>query len=342
MDEMKKWMAFLLCVCMLWGFMADGMTWGADEFYQSQEELPPAVNRILDTMLEPGEKMLDAHRQGKTIFMLSEDWADMRRVFIFRDEGAGYALDVVSPPLAAIGGVKPTIGSGGDLYLMYESNYCIHRAGGRWLLYYVQFVDDYWIYPHHLQLEMIQGEPGGDYPPVIGRYTGERDLARLTAEDLPRRFSDARAKLDRNGYAVVNNPNPKDRLHLRARPDRRADSLGKFYNGTILQVLEKRGEWRRVAIGSLEGWMMGEYLAEGEAMDQVKKAFPILDLKEEMENAPRFAAPEERADQALGAEWLREWQPWIIGVYGEDWFILMSREGQLYYQKQVWFWEGNG
>ena len=48
--------------------------------------------------------------------------------------------------------------------------------------------------------------------------------------------------LDRDGWAVVSNPDPKDRLHLRAKPKKGAQSLGKFYNGTPVQVIEKLGE----------------------------------------------------------------------------------------------------
>jgi hypothetical protein len=318
------------------------MAWAEDESYQRRENLPAAVNKILEAMLEPGEKMISAHRQGTTIYLLCEDRADRRRVFIFEDAGAGYALDVVSQPLAALDGRKPTIGSSGELYLMYQSNYCFYRVNGKWLLYLVQFMDDFSIYAHHMQLYDVKGMSLGEQPPTIGHYTGERDLSRITADDLPQRYADAWALFDRTGYAVVDNPDPKDRLHLRANPSQRADSLGKFYNGTILQVKEKKGDWWRVSIGHLEGWMMGKYLVEGAAMDQVKTAFPVLDLKEGKEDALRFTTPEGRADKVLGKAWPLEWQLRIIGVYGDDWYILSTREGQVYFQKQAWFWEGNG
>lgn len=343
MDKMKKWMIGWLCVCMLLGSMTTGRAWVAEEFYDSRADLPAAVNKILETMLEPGEEMVSAHRGGKTAFLLSEDKAGMRRVFIFQDSGRGYELNVVSPKLAAIEGVKPGIGSGGELYLMYNSNYCFSYVGGKWLLTYVQFVDDYMISPHYLHLELLKDTKDYQkYLPAIGRYTGERDLGKITAADLPVRYADALNKLDRTGYAVVNNPNPRDRLYLRKNPSQRADSLGKFYNGAILQVKEKKGDWWRVSIGHLDGWMMGKYLAQGTAMDQVKPAFPTLSLKDGKENALRFTTPEGRDDKVLGQEWPLEWRLKIIGVYGDEWFILMTREGQLYYQKQAWFWEGNG
>lgn len=339
-NAVKKLAALILALLCLG--MAGARAWTAEEFYAAREELPQAVNQALDKLFKPDEEMISAHRQPDFIFLLSEDGAGVRRVFIFRTDDM--ALDVVSQPLGEIEGVKPSIGSSWELYLQYGSNYCFHRVGGKWLLHYVQFVDDYWVYPDYLQPESIKGEPyEGVRPAMTGRYTGERDLARISASDLPLRFSDAAAKLDPTGYAVVNNPKPQDRLHLRKNPSQGADSLGKFYNGTRLRVLEKQGDWWRVSIGHLEGWMMAKYLVEGTAMDKVAPAFPALDLKEGREGAPRYTKPGPSSDVMADADGMREWWWWrIIGVYEDEWFILTTREGQVYYQPQDWFWPGNG
>lgn len=63
-------------------------------------------------------------------------------------------------------------------------------------------------------------------------------------------------------YAVVNNPNEGDRLNLRALPDRNAQSLGKYVNGTCVKVLEWQGEWAFVQVGETQGYMMTAYLAD--------------------------------------------------------------------------------
>lgn len=55
--------------------------------------------------------------------------------------------------------------------------------------------------------------------------------------------------MDTSHYAFVNNPDPADRLHLRAKSEKGAASLGKFYNRTPVYVLEERGDWARVRIG---------------------------------------------------------------------------------------------
>ena len=67
-----------------------------------------------------------------------------------------------------------------------------------------------------------------------------------------------------NAYAVVHNPDAADRLNLRAAPNKEAESLGKYYNGVGVQILEELNNgWVRVRIGNrgvAEGYMMKAYL----------------------------------------------------------------------------------
>lgn len=57
-----------------------------------------------------------------------------------------------------------------------------------------------------------------------------------------------------------------ERLNLRAGPDKGAQSLGRYYTGTRVQVLEDTGDWCRVRIATgtrgarTEGYMMSQYL----------------------------------------------------------------------------------
>lgn len=50
--------------------------------------------------------------------------------------------------------------------------------------------------------------------------------------------------------AVVNNPDPADRLHLRAAPSSSAVSLGKYYNGVEVAVQSVSGGWALVKVGA--------------------------------------------------------------------------------------------
>ncbi|MBR4069302.1 MAG: SH3 domain-containing protein [Clostridia bacterium] len=59
----------------------------------------------------------------------------------------------------------------------------------------------------------------------------------------------------------VCNPNPADRLNLRQLPDQHSVSLGRYYNGTQVELLTTENEdWAKVRIGTLEGYMMTEFL----------------------------------------------------------------------------------
>ena len=56
------------------------------------------------------------------------------------------------------------------------------------------------------------------------------DVTDLPFADFPTSYAQAVQQLDNTNWAVVNNPKPTDRLHLRTEPDRKSVSLGKFYN----------------------------------------------------------------------------------------------------------------
>ena len=156
----------------------------------------------------------------------------------------------------------------------------------------------------------------------------DTDLFSIRLSDL----DGATPEIDQTGWAVVNNPDPADRLHLRAKASKSGDSLGKFYNGTPVQVLERKGDWTRVQIGfgssACTGWMMTKYLAFGSDMDKVNDAFPDLFFREEYETHNTFSGGY-----------------WVVGVEEEgriDQYILLGTDGQVLYVQQEWLWGGNG
>ena len=85
---------------------------------------------------------------------------------------------------------------------------------------------------------------------------------------------------------IVNNPNPSDRLHLRAEPNENAKSLGRYYNGTQVIINgEINGEWTEVGIGNntpsnptgycLLGYMKTAFLSIGSPTPPAS-AMPIM------------------------------------------------------------------
>lgn len=80
------------------------------------------------------------------------------------------------------------------------------------------------------------------------------------------------------GKAVVVNPNPADRLHLRKEPDRGAPSLGKYYTGVVVDVLPyDAGAWALVRIGETVGYMLREYL-KTDGVDRITPAIPAAQI----------------------------------------------------------------
>ncbi|MEG0049955.1 MAG: SH3 domain-containing protein [Clostridia bacterium] len=111
------------------------------------------------------------------------------------------------------------------------------------------------------------------------RYYGDHPWSDITAMDwntLPMSLESAVHMLDQSAWAVVSNPNPEDRLHLRTQPQKDAPSLGKYYNGTAVRVLGENGDWLHVSVYGAEGWMMKRYLARSEAMNAVTSNGPTL------------------------------------------------------------------
>lgn len=79
--------------------------------------------------------------------------------------------------------------------------------------------------------------------------------------------------------AVVSNPNPQDRLNLREQPSETAASLGKYYNGVVVQVNQNlQNGWAYVTVGKGEGaahgYMSTQYLAFGQDAQTIVSAIP--------------------------------------------------------------------
>lgn len=77
--------------------------------------------------------------------------------------------------------------------------------------------------------------------------------------------------------AVVNNPNPSDRLHIRKSPTKDSPSLGKYYSGVAVDVMPySGGEWALVRVGDVSGYMLRKFLAFDSAASAVRSAMPTM------------------------------------------------------------------
>lgn len=63
-------------------------------------------------------------------------------------------------------------------------------------------------------------------------------------------------------YAVVNNPNPRDKLNLRSRASTKGQSLGKYSNGAVVTLISQGDQWCKVKTpDGKTGYMMTDYLS---------------------------------------------------------------------------------
>ena len=283
----------------------------------------------------PG-RIVDLHPQKEQLVLVVEDEETNRRVAIItQDENRDYHVRL-SSALPEDTSLDDFHAGENEIYLQFQ-----HQ---QWMAGYVKQADGVW------RLSWVMGDLNytvawygvqWDEQRLIGAVPGS-DLFTADFSVLPRTEEALKKTLDAAGWAAVNNPNPKDRLHLRVKPDKNADSLGKFYNGTPVRSLETKGDWCRVAIGrdGLEGWMTKQYLAFSQTANTVKSAFPDLFLREEYEDQDVTAWADSAKKTPRTIPRGEGWE--IMGVMN-DMYILVSRtSGSVVYAPMDWFCEGNG
>ncbi len=127
--------------------------------------------------------------------------------------------------------------------------------------------------------------------------------------------------------AVVNNPNPADRLHLRTRASEKADSLGKYYNGVNVEILEYTdANWVKARVAGVTGYMMRKYLAFGAAASRVQSAIPATrTVSAYINREPILLYPSAKVDNnnyviGLTTDTAVE----VLGVVGDNWLHVRS------------------
>lgn len=305
---------------------------------------------LVDDALDTGRlpvvgTVLASDLQSGGLVLLVEDAAGDRRlqVIVLNDDGT-YRQSCLTAPLPPDTTLDLFHTTDGEINFSWDEQHA--QAGyalgpdGEWRLEWawipgeagtLEYSCRFWGFSVWPQEEENDGMFVGDLAQMV------LDGADLTT--LPGTREALAAALNRDGWAVVRNPDPADRLHLRVQPDRSAESLGKFYNGTPLSVLGQEGDWTRVALGldGPEGWMMTRYLAFGSEMDGVEPVFPHLMYVLELEDRqPAYSAPREGAEKELAGAIS------VVGVVEDEFYILLTDLGDAGYVPQSWLWEGNG
>lgn len=202
---------------------------------------------------------------------------------------------------------------------------------------------------------------GPDYAAPEGRITVSRNDGYIygqspwgclnSLEDvevmLSASYEQMMAQMDQDAYALVNNPNPADRLHLREKPDKGAKSLGKFYNRTPVIVLKRGDTWSHVQIGRgrgcMTGYMMTKYLAfDAQEKAQLACAFPQRQLLEAYQESGVHMHSKPAKTRKTESVFRYRRDDFIIGVSGDEWYVVLRADGLVGYVPQSAFWDGNG
>ena len=194
-------------------------------------------------------KVMDSALKRQSLMLLTEDEAGLRRLWEVTLQQDGYAIRSTVPLPAGVWMDTPH-DAGTDVTLeWYEGN--VKDGKGRYAIY-EQYVDGVWrLSSEYFESTFVHAAFAWievDLPNLEQRrYVGTLRHNELFASDpaqLPNSVEALSAAMDRTGWAVVNNPDPADRLHLRVSPERGAASLGKFYNGTRCRCWRSEGTGR--------------------------------------------------------------------------------------------------
>jgi len=300
-----------------------------------------STDDFLDPSLLPvSGKILQNHLQSEVLLLLTEDETGKRLIEITQDENGVYAIRR-SPVLPS--DIWLDTFHAGESDLLLDWNQQDHQAGfrrtfnGQWRLSWLT------CYGENEDLNCYFGLNTGTLMDTDTLRIGVLPFD-LFADDLttlPCTSEELTAQLDRTGLAVVCNPDPNDRLHLRTKPSREADSLGKFWNGTPVRVLGERDGWCQVEIGTdgrLTGWMLKKYLVTGEKMDQVTPCFSqqILREDEAETKTPIYT------DLTLTEQYCTHSSWHLMGVVNDWLYVVVTDEGETGYAPMEWFFDGNG
>lgn len=126
-------------------------------------------------------------------------------------------------------------------------------------------------------------------------------------------------------YAIVNNPNPNDRLNIRDSVPGNGSlgfSMGKYYNGAEVEVLSYMpdNKWVFGRIGNMYGYMQKDYLAFYPASDHVEPAFPIVQVNNP-KTTDRLNLRDYTSDKAKSlGKYTNGTKVYVLGVLNDGWY----------------------
>lgn len=334
---MKRFICLLLALCML---PLTALGWGAEGYYDGAEAMPPALaNLVQNTGV-----MIDNCYNGNTVYVTFACKKDHVQLAIYRLVDDQWQWIAGTPVVAGIsfGSTSKNevmVFTGDAIYGYAET---LHNG---WVLCWIQGNMNV---NFNFQGLWYDSTENGTY--VEHRIYGDHPFLRLDDLDtaaLPLTLEDCFAMIDSQNWGVVSNPVPTDRLHLRTKPSKDANSLGKYYNGTPVKIISQSGDWAKVSVGSTNGYMLKQYIATYPAMNQIEPRFSDYTLTEEANESNKaivYTQPSTSSQwvTTLGKASTLSLYYHIVGVVGDDWFHIMWNTGDEGYVQSKYFCPGNG
>ena len=142
------------------------------------------------------------------------------------------------------------------------------------------------------------------------------DMTKIDWTTLPKTLEEAADCMNGSGYAMVKNPDPADRLHLRTEPDKSAPSLGKYYTGTPVKVIRVQDDWVQVEVLGRQGWMMKKYLDFSEPYTIDLSILPAYD-----DSQQKHPSVYQEPDEIAGVmEWPSWYETYGMGILEDGWY----------------------
>lgn len=142
------------------------------------------------------------------------------------------------------------------------------------------------------------------------------DMTKIDWTTLPKTLEEAADCMNGSGYAMVKNPDPADRLHLRTEPDKNAPSLGKYYTGTPVKVIRVQDDWVHVEVLGRQGWMMKKYLDFTEPYTIDLSILPAYD-----DSQQKHPSVYQEPDEIAGVmEWPSWYETYGMGILEDGWY----------------------
>lgn len=171
---------------------------------------------------------------------------------------------------------------------------------------------------------------------IVGKHPWG-DITSIDWSILPSTAKDVWAMVDSTGWAMVNLSCFDNPLILHDAPSQDGRYLGEYRSGTPVRVLEHKGDWTKVDIFGVEGWMETASLAFGSDMAAVDPLLRYVDelVHTDTDDMDLCPAPGSEPEATVS----RYHRIAVIGSYGDEWYhvydFFTNQSGYIWHEPTV-------